>query len=65
MICFLMELAMATPIAFLSGIAFAHLINYLVMANTQMYPFKDEWIGSLKSSPQVWNALGHSCLEDL
>ena len=56
---------MATPIAFLSGIAFAHLINYLVMANTQMYPFKGEWIGSVKSIPQVWNVLGHSCLEDL
>ena len=43
----LIELAMATPITFLSGIAFAHLMNYLVMAKTQMYLFRGEWIGSV------------------
>ena len=52
MICSLMELAMATPITFLSGISFAHLMNYLVVARIQMYSFKGEWIGSARSSPK-------------
>ena len=56
---------MATLIAFLSRIASAHLMNYLMAAKTRMYPFKGDWIGLVRSSPQVWNALGHSCLEDL
>ena len=56
---------MTTPIAFLSEIASAHLINYLVVAKTRIYPFKGKWIGPAKSSPQVRNALGHLCLEDL
>ena len=65
MIRSLMELAMATRITFLSGISSAYLMNYLVVARIQMYLFKGEWIGSVRSRPQVWNALGHSCLEDL
>ena len=59
----LMELPIATPIAFLSGISSSHLLNYLVAAKTQMYSFKGEWIGSMRLNPQVWNTLDFTLLD--
>ena len=47
------EWDMAILIAFLSAIAFAHLMNYLVAIKAQMYPFKSAWIGPMRSSPRV------------
>ena len=58
----LMELPIAIPIAFLSGVSSAHLLNYLVAAKSQMYSFKGEWIGSMRLSLKVWNALDFTSL---
>lgn len=50
MIFFLMNLAIAIPNAFLSGVAYTYLMKYLVATRIQMYSFRGKWMGSMKLS---------------
>ena len=54
----LKKLATELLVAFLIATASTHLVNSSVSTNIHVHPLEGGFIGSTKSSPQLWNGYG-------
>jgi hypothetical protein len=56
--CSRIKFATAALVAFRSGMASTYFVKYSVATRIQMYPLEAGLMGTIRSSPQVWNGQG-------